>query len=135
MPAPDPTETTKPPAKPEHRATDLSADGAAVNMLVRRTGCTIREATCQLEGKPGDAQRKIAAHAKAEPEHARKAELAEALAQLKAAGIDAADPCPFGAPKRGPCPTWGDVVARLVCSGQAGDVATIIARAKARGAA
>lgn len=133
---PETAESSKPPAKPEAaRVPDTSADVAAVNLLVRRCGCSIHEATLQLEGKPAEAQRKIAAHAKADPEPARKAALADALAQLKAAGINASEPCPFGAPKHGAVPTWGDVVARLVYAGQASGVETIVARAKARGSA
>jgi hypothetical protein len=116
---------------PDLSPPDTSADVRSVNRLVRRTGCTIREATLQLEGKPLDEQSAIATRGKPDRTPAREAALADTLKLLGAAKIGASEPCPFGAPKRGPIPTWGEVVARMVSAGEEASLPALLKRVQA----
>lgn len=118
------------PVLPAPRTEDRSADVQCVNRLVRRTGCTIREATRFLEDHTRAEQRELAA-GKIDRTKARDEELQAALKQLEDAGIDPADPCPLGAPKKGPKPTWGDRAARLVYEGRGSSVAELVRRGAA----
>lgn len=128
-------DTTPTQPQPAVAAEDLTPDVQSVRRLVRRTGCSIREAEITLGGKLRAQQQALGRAGAVDRDRVKAVDLEAALGQLKAQKIEHTEPCPFGAPKKGPAPTWGDVVARLVLAGQAGDVATIIARAKARGAA
>lgn len=131
-------ETERPPASPPRAPTppsSSSVDVASVNVLVKRTGCTIREAEITLAGRPIAEQEKIAATGKPDRELVLALDLEAGLEQLTKAGIKHDEPCPFGAPASGPVPTWGDVVARLVFAGEQVSIALLIKRAKPGAAA
>lgn len=131
-------ETEQPPAPTPRAPTPASSiapDVASVNVLVRRTGCTIREAEITLAGKPIAEQEKIAATGRANLELVLALDLEAGLEQLTKAGIKHDEPCPFGAPASGAPPTWGDVVARLVFAGEQVSIAALVKRAKPGAAA
>jgi hypothetical protein len=146
----DEKKPAKPPAKPAAKPRakrkdgreDLTASTEAVNMLVKRSGCTIREAGLALAGRSLEQQDRIARSGGIEAvdgdyrqinlrRGAQDEALKDALAKLKSAGIDPAAPCPFGAPKSGTVPTYGDVVARMIYGGRASQVDQLVARAAA----
>lgn len=127
------TETTEPETS---APPDLTADVESVNVLVRRSGCTVRDATLTLQGMSRADQQAFAASKKPNLQLAIDEDIRASLRLLEAAAIDPTDACRLGAPKHGDPPTWGDVVARMCTAGQAGEVPGLIEREKKkRGAA
>jgi hypothetical protein len=110
---------------------DTTPDVASVNLLVKRSGCSVREAEITLGGRTRDEQRAIAALGKADLKRVRTHDINAALELLRDAGVEHDAPCPFGAPRNGPTPTWGDVVARMVCAGESVSIPALLKRVAA----
>lgn len=123
---PDEIDTDVLPPKPAApRQTGPSAE--LVNRLVKRTGCSIREATITLTALPSKEQEAIAAGGRIDYEAVRASDLERALALVTGAGFRPDQPCPYGAPK-GKEWTWGDACKVAVDSGRLSNLAELLKR-------